>query len=169
MPVAKSRVLRHARVTPIRPLSQLAVGQAALARGAWREARRAFQAVLAREESPEALEGLGLAAWWLDSADLVFKSRERAYRLYRHRDDRASAARVGPVEFKYVNPNDDPRHTKKSRTSEQEGDRHAHWWISFLGFFGGLITMKMAVLIEQTLIVVMVAAVATRTTAVGAR
>ena len=41
--------------------------------------------------------------------------------------------------------------------------------IVFLSFFGGLITMKMAVLIEQTLIVVMVAAVATRKTAVGAR
>ncbi|MFI5177327.1 MAG: LuxR C-terminal-related transcriptional regulator [Vicinamibacterales bacterium] len=94
MPTAKSRVLRHARVTPIRPPSQLAVGQAALARGAWREARRAFQFVLAREESPEALEGLGLAAWWLDAADLVFRSRERAYLLYRERDDRAAAARV---------------------------------------------------------------------------
>ncbi len=81
-------------MTPIRPPSQLAIGQAALARGAWREARRAFRAALAREEQPEALEGLGLAGWWLDAADLVFKSRERAYRLYRQRNDRASAARV---------------------------------------------------------------------------
>jgi uncharacterized membrane protein len=32
--------------------------------------------------------------------------------------------------------------------------------IVFLGFFGGAITMKMAVLIEQTLIVVLVAALA---------
>jgi len=94
MSIAKSRALRHSRVTPIRPPTQLAVGQAALARGAWREARRAFQAVLEREEQPEALEGLGLAAWWLDAADLVFTSRERAYRLYRQRGDRASAARV---------------------------------------------------------------------------
>ena len=94
MAPAKSRALRSARVTPIRPPSQLAIGQAALARGAWREARRAFRAALARDEQPEALEGLGLAAWWLDAADLVFKSRERAYRLYRQRNDRASAARV---------------------------------------------------------------------------
>ena len=35
----------------------------------------------------EALEGLALAAWWLDAGDLVFKSRERAYRLYRQRGD----------------------------------------------------------------------------------
>jgi hypothetical protein len=35
----------------------------------------------------------------------------------------------------------------------------------FLGFFAGVLTMKMAVLLEQTLMVVMVAAIATRTSA----
>ncbi len=49
---------------------------------------------LAVEETPEALEGLGLAAWWLDHADVVFDSRERAYRAYRTRDDRVGAARI---------------------------------------------------------------------------
>lgn len=34
--------------------------------------------------------------------------------------------------------------------------------IVFLGFFGGVITMKMAVLIEQTLIVLMVLTIASR-------
>jgi hypothetical protein len=34
---------------------------------------------------------------------------------------------------------------------------------TFLGFFAGALTMKMAVLLEQTLMVVMVAAIATRT------
>jgi len=33
----------------------------------------------------------------------------------------------------------------------------------FLGFFAGALTMKMAVLLEQTLMVVMVAAIASRT------
>ena len=63
-----------------------ATGDAALARGAWDEARDAFERALATRESPEALEGLGLAAWWLARAELVFDSRERAYRLYRDRD-----------------------------------------------------------------------------------
>jgi LuxR family transcriptional regulator, maltose regulon positive regulatory protein len=49
---------------------------------------------LALEETPEALEGLGLAAWWLDHTDVVFDARERAYRAYRVRDDRVAAARV---------------------------------------------------------------------------
>jgi LuxR family transcriptional regulator, maltose regulon positive regulatory protein len=66
----------------------------ALLRGAWAEARTAFESALQIRELPEALEGLGTAAWWLDLADLVFESRERAYRLYLARGDRAAAARV---------------------------------------------------------------------------
>ncbi len=66
----------------------------ALARGAWTEARRAFEALLEQQESGDALEGLGLAAWWLDEANLVFDSRERAYTLYLDAGDRRSAARI---------------------------------------------------------------------------
>jgi len=69
-------------------------GDEALARGAWVEAREAFEEALRSDEVPEALEGLGLAAWWLDLAELVFDARERAYRSYLTRDDRAAAARV---------------------------------------------------------------------------
>jgi DNA-binding CsgD family transcriptional regulator len=70
-------------------------GRAALARGAWPEAKRAFESVLLTDtDSAEALEGLGLAGWWLDLADVVFTSRERAYRLYRERDQAPAAARV---------------------------------------------------------------------------
>jgi len=69
-------------------------GDEALARGAWTEARAAFESALAIQETPEAFEGLGTAAWWLDLADVVFDSRERAYRLFLARDDRAGAARV---------------------------------------------------------------------------
>jgi DNA-binding NarL/FixJ family response regulator len=69
-------------------------GDNALARGAWAEAREAFREALEVRELPEALEGLGIAAWWLDLADLVFDSRERAYRLYLSNGERAGAARV---------------------------------------------------------------------------
>jgi LuxR family transcriptional regulator, maltose regulon positive regulatory protein len=69
-------------------------GDDALARGAWGEAREAFEAALRFREIPEALEGLGNAVWWLDLADLVFDSRERAYRLYLAREDGAAAARI---------------------------------------------------------------------------
>lgn len=63
-------------------------------RGAWTEARAAFETALRIKEFPEAFEGLGTAAWWLDLADVVFDSRARAYRLYMARGDRAAAARV---------------------------------------------------------------------------
>jgi len=73
----------------------LAAAQAALDRGEWDAALQAFEALPAAErEQPEALEGLGLAAWWLDLADTVFDIRERAYRAYRERGDRRGAARL---------------------------------------------------------------------------
>jgi len=82
------------RVTPIEPVEGLAAGRAALGRGDWQAARAAFETLLRTQEDPEALEGLGLAAWWLDLADVVFDVRERAYRVYRERDDGLGAARM---------------------------------------------------------------------------
>ena len=68
--------------------------QQALERGSWDEARIRFAEALIAEETPEALEGLGAAAWWLEDPQVVFASRERAYRLYRERGDRRSAGRL---------------------------------------------------------------------------
>lgn len=72
----------------------LHAGQAALGRAAWQDARDLFQAALAKDETPEALEGLGAAAWWLGDGATVFDARERAYRLYRDRQNDRGAARV---------------------------------------------------------------------------
>ena len=72
----------------------MAEAQQALKRGAWEEARFRFAEALAAEEAPEALEGLGAAAWWLEEPQVVFASRERAYRLYRERGDCRSAGRL---------------------------------------------------------------------------
>lgn len=69
-------------------------GQEALTRGAWVEARAYFEAALEGEETPEALEGLSWAAWWLSDAPVTFDAREHAYRLYRARGDRRGAARM---------------------------------------------------------------------------
>ena len=75
-------------------MDDLAAGHAALDAGNWAEAQRAFERSLRIAETPEALEGLGLAAWWLDLAAVVFDARERAFRAYRGRGDDVSAARV---------------------------------------------------------------------------
>ena len=74
--------------------SECQKGDEALSRGAWEEARQAFQEASGNDGSPEAFEGLGTAAWWLDQADLVFDSRERAYRLYLAAGNQEGAARV---------------------------------------------------------------------------
>jgi LuxR family transcriptional regulator, maltose regulon positive regulatory protein len=81
-------------VWPSQSLGDLNAGRAALDAGNWLEAERAFTRALTLEETPEALEGLGLASWWLDRADAVFDCRERAYRAYRGREDPVAAARV---------------------------------------------------------------------------
>ena len=76
-------------------LSGLLVGgRQALARGAWADARRWFEAVLAQGDDPEGLEGLGEAAWWLDDAEEALASRERAFVGYRARCDDEGAARA---------------------------------------------------------------------------
>jgi hypothetical protein len=72
----------------------LAAGWEALADGRWEEARAIFTAELAREETAEALEGLGWAAWWLNDVDETFATRERAYHRYRRRADNQGAARM---------------------------------------------------------------------------
>ena len=69
-------------------------GWAALSEGRWLDARCAFAARLAKEEAPEALEGLSWAAWWLDDEALLFESRTRAYASYRRAGDLASAGRM---------------------------------------------------------------------------
>ena len=76
------------------PRVQPAPGWTALAQGRWEAARTAFADALKDDESPETLEGLSWAAWWLDDVDAVFDARERAYRLYRRRGSAACAARM---------------------------------------------------------------------------
>lgn len=75
--------------------ASLNAGHAALARAHWPEAFRRFDEVLTASPSdPEAHEGRALAGWWMDMADVVFASREVAYRGYRERGDALSAARI---------------------------------------------------------------------------
>jgi hypothetical protein len=69
-------------------------GRAALARGAWAEARARFAEAVAHEESPEAYEGAGIAARYELDAEAAIDAHERGYRLARSRGDDATAARL---------------------------------------------------------------------------
>ena len=77
-----------------RSADPVVAGWRELRAGRWEAARERFEAAVAVEETPEALEGLSWAAWWLDDGDAVFAAREGAYRLYRGRADAAGAARM---------------------------------------------------------------------------
>ncbi|MFC5994823.1 LuxR C-terminal-related transcriptional regulator [Pseudonocardia hispaniensis] len=69
-------------------------GRAALARGAWEQARARFEQAAQESGTGAALEGLSWAAWWLNDATLLFDARERAYHAYSSAGDRRGAARL---------------------------------------------------------------------------
>jgi DNA-binding NarL/FixJ family response regulator/tetratricopeptide (TPR) repeat protein len=69
-------------------------GYEALATGDWPAARSAFEAALAADESPEALDGLGRALWWLRESEQSVVFRERAYSGFRRDGQLARAARI---------------------------------------------------------------------------
>jgi DNA-binding CsgD family transcriptional regulator len=62
---------------------QLAAGQTALAEGRWSEARAAFEACLAEEESADACFGLAAALWWTGENQASVDRCTQAYALYR--------------------------------------------------------------------------------------
>ena len=66
----------------------------ALASGDWMAARQAFETVLAVEDPPEALDGLGRTLWWLREPESAVVSRERAYSGFRRAGDLGRAARI---------------------------------------------------------------------------
>src|SRR5207247_5189746 len=66
----------------------------ALDNGDWAAARQLFSQTLERGETPEALEGLAQAAFFLDEAELALDARERAYGGYRDAGRAVDAARV---------------------------------------------------------------------------
>lgn len=72
----------------------LARGHEALAAGNWDDARDAFQEALDLTDSPEALDGLGRALWWLREERAAVVHRERAYAGFRRDGELSRAARL---------------------------------------------------------------------------
>ena len=72
-------------------LDSLAAGRAALEAGRWEQARAAFAAALAERETPEALDGMGAALWWLGETQASVDHTERAYAEFRRARDAVPA------------------------------------------------------------------------------
>ena len=64
---------------------QLREGWRALEEARWRAAQAAFEAALAGEETPDALDGLGQALWFLGAIEEAIAARERAFEELRAR------------------------------------------------------------------------------------
>ena len=69
-------------------------GRGARSRGAWSAARSQFERAVGLATTPEALEGLSWATWWLEDVQACLDAREQSYRLYRQAGDARSAARM---------------------------------------------------------------------------
>ena len=63
----------------------------ALGRGAWKEARSAFEDAARADESPEISFGLGVALWWIGEIRGSVRCIEQAYAAFRRRSDPVQA------------------------------------------------------------------------------
>jgi DNA-binding NarL/FixJ family response regulator len=73
---------------------QIAAGRAALDRGLWSQARSAFQAALAEQDTAEAHDGLGLALWWLNRIPEAHEHRTIAFNGFKNEGELRSAALI---------------------------------------------------------------------------
>jgi ATP/maltotriose-dependent transcriptional regulator MalT len=78
----------------MRGSTELQEGTRALEAADWEGARDAFQAVLQTEESATALDGFGLALWFLGHVQDGIDTRERAFGAYVAEGDCSEAARI---------------------------------------------------------------------------
>jgi LuxR family transcriptional regulator, maltose regulon positive regulatory protein len=76
------------------PDELVARGDEALAAADWPAAKSLFTAALAQAETPEGLEGLGRASFFLDETEAMIGARERAFVLYREAGRPVDAARM---------------------------------------------------------------------------
>ena len=75
-------------------VDQVAQGEKALRAARWAEARVAFEESIADSVTPEALDGLGRALWWMGETGEALSTRAQAYSAYRKLGRIGDAARV---------------------------------------------------------------------------
>ncbi len=114
---------------------ELEEGRRALEEGRWEAARASFEAILEREESAPAREGLGLALWFLGEVAEAIASREQAFGLYADAgmcDDAARTA-VWVSHQHYIGGRTSAARgwlARAERTLEGAPDCTAHGWVA---------------------------------------
>lgn len=128
----------HGRVATI---DRLESGRAAAAAGRWEEARAAFAASAAVNESADALDGLGRACWWLGDVRSAIRHRERAFTLLRHagRDDEAAMVAVDLCVWYLSNLENDAAAggwlARAARAAERTTDPVIRGWLVLIGAY----------------------------------
>jgi LuxR family maltose regulon positive regulatory protein len=113
-------------------------GLEALGRGAWDDAKAAFERALADGEPAEALEGWAHAARFLGEGEASLDARARAFRGYRGRGDSRSAARVAAwlaydtVVFRGDDAVAQGWFAQAHRLLRDTDDGEEHGWLAFL-------------------------------------
>ncbi|MGZ8648047.1 MAG: BTAD domain-containing putative transcriptional regulator [Solirubrobacteraceae bacterium] len=129
---------RTSRVDDVAGRRNVRAGFEALGRGAWDDAKAAFERALADGEEAEALEGWAQAARFLGEGDASLDARARAFRAYRGRGDSRAAARTAAwlAYDTVVFRGDDAvaqgwfRHAHRLLTDGDEAEEHG--WLAFL-------------------------------------
>ena len=72
----------------------ISLGQSALTKADWAEAKKHFEDALLESDAPDARDGLGLALWWLNDISGSHKQRTQAYLGYKSNGNLPKAARL---------------------------------------------------------------------------
>ena len=122
-------------------IDRLESARAAAEAGRWIEARAAFAASAAVEESADALEGLGRACWWLGDVRSAIPYRERAFTLLREagRDDEAAIVALDLCVWYLTNLENDAAASgwlaRAARAAERTTDPVIQGWLVLIGAY----------------------------------
>jgi DNA-binding NarL/FixJ family response regulator len=120
---------------------RLESARAAAAAGRWEEARAAFAASAAVDESADALDGLGRACWWLGDVRSAIGHRERAFTLLRQegRDDEAAIVALDLCVWYLTNLENDAAAggwlARAGRAAERTTDPVVRGWLVLIGAY----------------------------------
>jgi DNA-binding SARP family transcriptional activator len=128
----------RARTDDVAGRRSLEAGLEALGRGAWEDAKAAFERALADGETAEALDGWAQAARFLGEGDASLEARARAFRAYRARGESRSAARAAAwlaydtVVFRGDDAVAQGWFGHAHRLLEDDDESEEHGWVAFL-------------------------------------
>lgn len=128
----------HGRVAT---LELLATARAAAEAGRWEEARAAFAAAAAVDETADAVDGLGRVCWWLGDVRSAIRHRERAFTLLRQegRDDEATIAALDLCIWYLTNVENEAAAggwlARAARAAEHTEDPMVRGWLVLIGAY----------------------------------